>query len=281
MRKLKYLPHLSLFLLLFCLWDMRIAQSADDTLKIGGTGSALGGMHLLADAFKTLNPNVNIIVLPSLGTGGGIKALKGGAIDIALSARPLKEKEKGSGINAIPYASTAIVFAGTLEAKTQNLTTQQVIDIYNTGNTTPAFAQRVRLVLRPKKETDNALLLQYIPDMEPALLKARSVPGIPIAITDQDTANELERLKNSLGTIALSLVRSEKRSLTVFSLNGVLPDSESVRSGAYPMTKTYYLVTNSDSSPIAKRFIAFVNSEEGERILSENGHVPHFGETLR
>lgn len=281
MRRFQCFRPFSLFLLLFCVSSVNNANGANETLKIGGTGSALGGMNLLAEAFKVQNPDVNVIVLPSLGSGGGIKALKAGAIDLALSARPLKEKEKTPEINAIPYSSTAVVFAGTLKIATQNLSTQRVLDIYSTGNSAPLNGQRVRLVLRPEKETDNTLLLKYIPGMDKALLKARSIPGIPIAITDQDTATELESLKNSLGTIALSLIRSEKRSVTVFSLNGVPPNPETIRSGAYPMMKTFYLVTKSDISPIAGHFIAFLKSAEGLRILNGNGHVSHFGEMLR
>ena len=281
MRKFKYFRPFSLFLLLFSVSEVSLAKAADGFLKIGGTGSALGGMHMVAEAFKAQYPNIKITVLPSLGSGGGIKALTAGAIDLALSARPLKEKEQAPEINAIPYSSTAIVFAGTLETTSQNLTAQQVVDIYSTGNSSPLSGKRVRLVLRPEKETDNTLLLKYIPGMDEALLKARSVPGIPIAITDQDTATELESLKNSLGTIALSLIRSEKRSLSVFSLDGVSATPETIRSGAYPMTKTFYLVTKPHTSPITDQFIAFLKSEEGARILNENGHVSHFGKTLR
>jgi hypothetical protein len=43
------------------------AQAAE-TLRIGGTGSALGGMQRLADAFMADNPDVRVVVLPSLGS---------------------------------------------------------------------------------------------------------------------------------------------------------------------------------------------------------------------
>ncbi len=67
------------------------------TLKIGGTGAALGTMRLLADEFVRLHPDTSIVIPDSLGSGGGIKAVLAGALDIALSSRQLKSKEKNAG----------------------------------------------------------------------------------------------------------------------------------------------------------------------------------------
>jgi ABC-type phosphate transport system substrate-binding protein len=44
--------------------------------RIGGTGGALATMQQLADAYVQQHPGVRITVLPSLGSGGGIKALR-------------------------------------------------------------------------------------------------------------------------------------------------------------------------------------------------------------
>ena len=59
-----------------------------ETLKIGGTGAALGTMRALADSYtKSRSSNVKIIFVPGLGSGGGRKALSAGAIDIALTSK--------------------------------------------------------------------------------------------------------------------------------------------------------------------------------------------------
>jgi phosphate transport system substrate-binding protein len=66
-------------------------------VKIGGTGNALGTMREVAKAYSKRNPGAKITVLPSLGSGGGIKAAADGAIDIAVSSRPLKDDETKVG----------------------------------------------------------------------------------------------------------------------------------------------------------------------------------------
>ncbi len=52
------------------------------TLKIGGTGAALGTMRILADAFTRKNPDISVEVPGSLDSSGGIKAVIAGALDV-------------------------------------------------------------------------------------------------------------------------------------------------------------------------------------------------------
>lgn len=68
-----------------------------DILKIGGAGSALGSMRLLADSFEKSHPGVKVQVLPSVGSPGGIKAVLDGVIGIGISGRPLAEEERKRG----------------------------------------------------------------------------------------------------------------------------------------------------------------------------------------
>ncbi len=85
-----------------------VEAHAEERLRIGGTGGDLGTMKSLATLFEKNNPGIVINVLPSLGSSGGIKAVAAGAIDLAISSRPLKDKEKNLGLVAQPYAITAM-----------------------------------------------------------------------------------------------------------------------------------------------------------------------------
>lgn len=58
-----------------------------DTLRIGETGAALGGMEILGQAFEKQHPGTSVEVLPSLGSSGGIKALLAGAVDLSAGSR--------------------------------------------------------------------------------------------------------------------------------------------------------------------------------------------------
>lgn len=256
-----------------CFTLMIASTASGETLRIGGTGSALGTMKQIVKAFIAEYPDSKIEVLPSLGSGGGLRALSAGSIGIALSARPLKDKEIAAGLEAKKYGATAIAFAGNIALPAANLTNEQLVEIYQSGDSHWPNGERIRVVLRPERETDTKLMKKFIPNMTSAIDAARSIPGVPTAYNDQEIAEMLERIPGSLGTSTLSLLLSEGRKLQVFSLNGVQPNRESIQDGSYPMTKEFYLVVPKSPTEIAKKMKAFVFSPKGAEILTKYGHL--------
>ena len=195
-----------------------------DTLRIGGTGAALGGMSVLAEAYEARNPGSTIVVLPSLGSSGGIKALVAQAIDLSVSARPLKDKEIAAGAVAKVYARTQLVFATTRGTEATGVTTEQLEQIY-TGTTTQwPDGGIIRLVMRPAAESDTRILRGLSAALDHAVGLALERPGLVSATNDQDNAEMLERLEGSLGMIAMGQIKTERRRLKVLMLDGQDPN---------------------------------------------------------
>ena len=146
-----------LVLLSACLVVANTARAAktDATaavVRIGGTGTALGTMQRLVDVFRKIRPQADFVIVPSLGSGGGIKALRAGAIDVAVISRPLKEKERGPDITAVEYARTPLVFAMAEPAVLLTLTVPELVSIYAGERKTWPNGRPLRLVLRPESE---------------------------------------------------------------------------------------------------------------------------------
>lgn len=249
------------------------AADAGNTIRIGGTGGALGAMQQLSAAFKKTLPDVNVVVLPSLGSGGGIKALLSGTIDIALSSRPLKDSERGQGAVEIEYAKTPFVLATSNKNSMSGFTMAQVVDIYEGKIKTWPNGSLIRLVLRPEGESDTALLKNMSGAMKQAVENALSRKGMILAVTDQDSADAMENIKGALGTSTLSQIISEKRALKALSLDGVKPSAKNIANGTYPHFKTFSMVVVQKPSGLSKQFIDFVRSETGHKILTESGHL--------
>jgi phosphate transport system substrate-binding protein len=245
-----------------------------ETLRITGTGGAIGGMRLLAEAFRKAEPGVEVVIPRSIGSTGGIRAALGGKLDIGLSARPLSAEELAEGGRHIPYARTAFVFAVNPDVKRSDITLAEAIEIYAGRKTTWDDGTALRLILRPTADTDTIALRNMSPEMARAVEQAQKREGLIVATTDQDSADAIGRTDGSFGTSTLALVVSEKRRIRMLSLSGVMPTTESVRDGTYPYTKTFYMVTRQAPSPTARRFIRFVWSPEGKAILSRAGQVP-------
>lgn len=245
-----------------------------ETLRITGTGGAIGGMRLLVEAFRKAEPGVDVIILPSLGSSGGIRAALAGKLDIGLSARALSPEETGQGLRQTAYARTAFVFAVNPDVKRSDTTLAEVLEIYAGRKTTWDDGAPLRLILRPGADTDTIALQKISPEMALAVERSQKREGLIVAKSDQNFADEIERTSGSFGATTLAIVVSEKRRIRILSLSGVKPTVKSVQDGTYPWTKTFYMVTRPTPSPTAGKFIRFVRSPEGKAILTRVGHAP-------
>jgi phosphate transport system substrate-binding protein len=241
-------------------------------IKIGGTGAALGTMRLLAEAYGKTQPDARITVLPSMGSGGGIKAVLAGAVQVGVSARPLTKAEVEAGATAVGYGRTPFVFATSSANKTAGITTQNLVDFYAGKLDQWPDGSKLRLVLRPIGDSDSETIKGISPAMRDAKSAAEQRKGMVFTVTDQETAAAIEKISGAVGPSTLALLLSEQRPLKPLALDGVVPSPESVANGTYPLFKDVLLITGPKTPPQAQAFVAFVKSPAGREILQKTGH---------
>ena len=249
------------------------AASAD-SLRIGGTGVALGGMNLMAEAFEAAHPDTEIEVLPSLGSSGGVKALLAGAIDLSVSSRALKDAETEQGAIARLYATTPLAVVTSTGTDAAAVTTPDLAKIYAGTLAEWPSGEAIRVVLRPESESDTQILRGLSDDMAAAVDDALKRPGLVSATNDQENAETLERLPGSVGVIALGQIATEGRKLKVLELDGIRPTPGATDPRSQRLIKSLYLVSTAQTSPAAEAFVDFVFSPEGRAILAANDHTP-------
>ena len=251
------------------------ANSADlvapARIRIGGSGGALATMQILGKTFTKTHPNVSVVVVPSLGSGGGIKAMLAGAIDLAISGRALKDTERAQGALATEYARTPFVFATGMRNSVSAITTHELVKIYTGETRTWPDGKPLRLVLRPEVESDTDIVKSLSPAMNQAVKTALAREGMIMAMTDQDSADNLENIPGAIGTTTLAQIISEQRALKPLTLNGATPGLAALGEGTYPYFKTLFMVTGPKPNLVTQAFIAFVRSAEGRQILAKNG----------
>ncbi len=244
-----------------------------DTLRIGGTGVALGGMALLAEAFEKTHEGTTVTVLPSLGSSGGVRALTAGAIDLAVSSRPLKAAETESGAEATLYATTPVAIVTSKMSTADTITLKQLEQMYAGEVTQWPSGEPVRVVLRPKNETDTKTLVGLSDDMATAMEAAQARPGMLKATNDQENAETLENIAGSLGVVALGQIATEKRKLKTLTLDeNPTAGADGGQSELY--SKQLFVVQTKNPSDLAKLFVEFIFSKEAKSILSATDHTP-------
>jgi phosphate transport system substrate-binding protein len=250
------------------------SAGSKETLIITGTGSSIGTMKRMADGFEKRHPNVTFSILPSIGSTGGIKAVKEGKIDIGLSSRSLKPEEKIPGIIEEAYGRTAFIFGVQESNPIEGLSLTEIEEIYAGKRRTWSDGKPIRMILRPLSDAYSVVLAGINPGMKSVSERAHSMPGVFIGMTDQDAALQIEKTPGSFGTTSTAIVAVERLKVKALSVDGVLPTLPNVSTGKYPYAMTMSVVYKRDKYRGAvKDFIDFLFSNDGRKILSADGHV--------
>jgi len=247
------------------------AAGAADAIRVGGNGAGTLLLERAAPEFIRAHPGARVNVIGKLGSSGGVKALAAGAIDLAVIARPLRPEEQGRGLVEIPLGRSPLVFASTKEHP--GLTLKEVAAIYRGDVTTWPDGSLVRLVLRPKADSETADLRAMSPEMDAAVTAAFARPGTVLATSDPEAADALEKAPGSFGTIPLGLIIMEQRALRAIRLNGVEPSLKTLESGQYPYARTLYLVTPAKPRPEVRDLVQFLRSRPGKDLLATLGYL--------
>ena len=248
-----------------------VTVPAETVVKIGGTGSALGSMTRVAEAYEKFHPGIRIRILPSLGSTGAVKAVLGGGIDLAIASLPLTKTERRQGAAEVEYARSPFAFITNAKVDKKAVTTREMEDIYSGRKSVWPDGSRIRLILRPEKDMDSRLLRGISPTMEQAVKAAMARPGMIVAITNQESTAAVARTPGALGGATLTEVISEKQPVNVLSFNGVKPSVKAIADRSYPLVKPFYLVTTPKTPAEARQFATFVLSPAGRKILTKSG----------
>jgi len=245
-----------------------------EVLRIGGTGSGLGTVRILASAFEKKHPHLEVQVLPSIGSSGAINAIAQGALDIGLVSRPLKREELLFGLMVTNIYKTPFVLATERRTPAANLSHEDLARIYKGETKLWPNGERIRIVLRPAADADNVIARGISSKMSDAIDKALLREGMVVASTDQECIELIEMTPGAIGFSTLAQIMAEGRTAKILSYNGVFPSRRSLMNGTYPLSLELAFVTKPDRSFAVRSFIDFVHSPKGMEILETLGSIP-------
>ncbi|BDI04701.1 substrate-binding domain-containing protein [Sphaerotilus microaerophilus] len=243
------------------------------SVRIGGTG---GGVDALAQLFDgSWNAGLALSVVPSLGSGGGLKALVAGAIDVAVISRPITAEEQAQGLQAVEAFRSPLVWA--VAARNRGvgaLKLQELIDVYTGQMAQWPDGVPVRPVLRPASDSDTLAVQAFHPGLGQALLLALQRPGVRVAMTDTEAVDDLSQIPGAIGTTTLGLVLSSKGVLRALDVNGVAPSVRALAEGRWRAQKVIRLVTQAQAPAGATRLLQQVGGAPAQARMARLGHLP-------
>lgn len=266
------MPFLRLPTTAFLLLLLLTTAGAAQTMNVGGTGGALGLLRETGVAFRDAT-GTQVVVMPSLGTQGGLRALADGKIDIAVLGRELTEAERARGLRTVLVVRTPYGFATSLP-NPPSLAAEVIATYLREPRMKWPDGTPVRAVLRPPSESDYVHMFAAFPETDTAIAVLRERGDIPVAASDQENLDLAESIPGSLVGTTLAQVITERRSVQFIPVNGIRPSVEAFEAGVYPRVKPFFFVVRASGGGTADIFMAFLASEEGQVILRRSGILP-------
>lgn len=253
------------------------ASPSGPTLRVAGTGAALAMLRLLAAAFHERGGEASLDILPSLGSSGGLRALQGRVIQIAVSSRPLTAAEAAAGLRPTAFARTAMTFATREGSRIEGVSRAAAAGFLSGEQPNWPDGEPVRLIRRPPSEADWIALARLGPEMERAVQVALRRPGLLVAGSDGENAELIEGVPGSFGLISQGQARAEGRRVRLLALDGEMPSLARVEAGSWPIVRSLELVTPDDPGPVAAAFLLFTQGEEAAALMREHDFLPARG----
>lgn len=248
-----------------------------EVVHVGGTGSASMLMQELGAAYRRQHPGNEIhVMLPPPSSGGGLRMLAAGKLDLALAGRALKPEEQAQAGDVFKYARTPLVIVGRGGARKAGFTRSEIADLYAGRLTRWDDGTAIRLVMRSPYESDTLQLRNLSPAVDEAMRMAFERPGMAYAENDLDAVDLLTRTSGSVGTSTLGLLRAVNSSLQIYSLDGVMPTVQAMNEARYPLSKSIFVVVGRQPGAATRRFVEFLRTPEARKVLLRTDYLPLF-----
>jgi len=221
-----------------------------------------------------------VIQVSGGGSGNGIAALINGSTDICEASRDMKEKEykmareKGVEPYRISMALDGIAVFLHDENPVKELSFAQLMGMY-TGAITNwkevgGADSRIILYGRENNSGTYAFFKETVLDGEDYSDYTQTLPGTAAVV------NAVAKDKNGIGYggiawatgVKFAAVKKDDES------KAILPSSETVSSGAYPISRDLYWFFNGKPDGDLKKLVNWALSDEGQKVAEEMDYVP-------
>lgn len=242
-------------------------------LTIQGSTTVLPIAQYAAEVYMDNNPDADITVRGG-GSGTGIAALIDGATDIADASRPMKAKEmkqaRENGVNPVAHIVARDGIAVIVHPDNQlNAISSEDLKAIYTGDITrwDKIGGKGTIVMVSRDAASGT----FETFNELALHKAKLTDAALMLASNLEVARTVAQTPGAIGYVGLGYLSDDVKALKV---SGVMPSDATVRDESYPLARPLFMYTNGSPQGLAKDFIDFIMSKEGQEIVKEAGFVP-------
>ncbi len=255
-----------------------LAASSLQAQKLVIKGSDTLGAKLvpiLSEEYKAMHPGVSFEIAAE-GSTTGIAAIIDATAQIGMASRRAKPTEmsaaqaKGVSMKPTIVAFDGIAIIVNAGNPISELSKRQIEQIF-TGDVTdwssvggPAGTISIY--------TRNTSSGTYSDFKDLAMKKRDYASSSQKMAGHEQIVAEVAKNPNGIGYVGLAFLNEP--GIKVVSIDGGLPNKESVHAKKYPYARPTFFYTNGEPQGVAAKFIDFVLSDEGQKIAEAQGFVP-------
>ena len=254
--------------------------------KIDGSTATLP----LAEAFKAnfTGTDINNIEVTHSKTHNAYVNLINGDTDLILVTYPSEEeknlaKEKGIELEIVPIVKEAFVFFVNTDNPIENLTLEQVQDIYSgkIKNWKEVGGENEKIIpyQRPENSGSQSGMLSLV--MKGKKMMTPTTETISQTMADiVDVISDYTNGKNAIGYsyyyYATTMYTTDNMKL--LAINGIDPTYDNIKTGLYGIQTAYYAVIRKDEeeNSDARKLLNAMKSERGQNVAKEAGYVQNY-----
>ncbi|MCX5772376.1 MAG: phosphate ABC transporter substrate-binding protein [Candidatus Hydrogenedentes bacterium] len=258
------------------------SSAAPTMVTIKGSDTMVHLVTAWAEDYMAAQPSADISVTGG-GSGTGIAALLNGNTDICAASREMTPEEKqlaaqkNLAIKEVTVARDGIAVVVNPANPISELTLAQLKDIY-TGAVTnwSQVGGSAGDILLLSRESSSGTFVFF---QEHVLQKADFAPGARLMPATSTIIQAVEADAFAIGYVGLGYAREAAAKVKVLAIKAdqnapaVMLSEETVRSGAYSISRPLYFYVGEPVSQAAQSFIDFCLGPQGQKIVQEIGYV--------
>jgi len=261
-----------------------VPEGQKESIKVSGSTTVLPVAQKAAEAYMATHPNADIRIAGG-GSGVGIQQIGEKTVDIGMSSRDLKSTENTKYPDLVKHtvAKDGIAIVVHPKNEIRGIRAATAADIY-TGKITlwtqvpgafvPGTSNQIVVIGR-----DSASGTREFFDKAPEGILKGAAPTKSMLEKNSNGAvtQTIALTPGAIGYVSIGFVDRSVKALPVWYNDpdkAVAPTKENVLSGAYPISRELYMFTNGQPAGLAKDYLDFILSPEGQKIVESEGYVP-------
>jgi phosphate transport system substrate-binding protein len=247
---------------------------ANPSIVIKGSTTVLPVAQITLEAFMKANSGVQMS-LSGGGSGEGIKALIDKTTAIATSSREIKKEEielaAKKGVKPVAHivAHDAIIPVVHPKNKVSNLSIDQLSQIYQgkITNWKEVGGEDLKIVVISRDSSSGTFESwdHFI------MKKAKVTPRAQMLASNGALVTAVSKNRYAIAYLGIGYVNKSVKPLQV---NGITASVQTALSREYPLSRELYMYTNGEPTGAVAKYISFVKSAEGQKIVAKEGFVP-------